>query len=151
MKPARFPIGAMIAPVLLLSPAVHADLVQGPVVVAGEDGDGEEDDRPADGEDRRQERPEAALTGHSLRQLDDRELKDIGICRHQIGDALTDIASELSKRYGIQIQVDGTLATYNFTFTLSDETLEETLSLISSMAPVDARQTGDTVTLSLKK
>jgi ferric-dicitrate binding protein FerR (iron transport regulator) len=65
--------------------------------------------------------------------------------------SLTDIASELSKRYGIQIQVDGTLATYNFTFTLSDETLEETLSLISSMAPVGASQNGDTVTLSLKK
>ena len=30
----------------------------------------------------------------ALRQLDDRELKDIGIYRHQLGDAFTEIARE---------------------------------------------------------
>ena len=38
---------------------------------------------------------EAALV--ALRDLGDRELKDIGIHRHQIGDALTEIASERTR------------------------------------------------------
>ena len=33
-------------------------------------------------------------SGAALRQRDDRELKDIGIRRHQLGDALTEIARE---------------------------------------------------------
>ena len=34
----------------------------------------------------------------ALRQLDDRELKDIGLRRSQIGDAVDDIASERTRR-----------------------------------------------------
>ena len=33
----------------------------------------------------------------ALHQLDDRELKDIGIYRHQIGDAVTEIAHERTR------------------------------------------------------
>jgi hypothetical protein len=64
---------------------------------------------------------------------------------------LTDIANELSKRYGIKVNVEKSVAAYNFTFSLSDETLEETLSLIGSMAPVEARQSNDTVTFSIHR
>jgi len=65
--------------------------------------------------------------------------------------SLTEIAGELSKRYGIKVNVDATVAAYNFTFSLTDETLDETLSLIRSMAPVTARQSNDTVVFSLQK
>lgn len=65
--------------------------------------------------------------------------------------SLTDIAGELSKRYGIKIIVEKNVAEYNFTFSLSDETLEETLSLISSMAPVEAMQSNDTITFRLNR
>jgi ferric-dicitrate binding protein FerR (iron transport regulator) len=65
--------------------------------------------------------------------------------------SLADIAKELSKRYGIKVNVEKSVATYNFTFSLSDETLEETLSLIGSMAPVEAKQSNDTVTFSLHR
>jgi transmembrane sensor len=65
--------------------------------------------------------------------------------------SLADIAKELSKRYGIKVNVDENVAAYNFTFSLSDETLEETLSLIGSMAPVETRQSNDTVTFSLHR
>jgi len=65
--------------------------------------------------------------------------------------SLTDIAKELSKRYGIKVNADASVAAYNFTFTLSDETLEETLSLISSMAPVEAKRSNDTVTFRLHR
>ena len=65
--------------------------------------------------------------------------------------SLTDIAGELSKRYGIKVIVEKNVAEYNFTFSLSDETLKETLSLISSMAPVEARQSNDTVIFSLHR
>lgn len=34
----------------------------------------------------------------ALRQLDDRELKDIGLRRSQIGDAVDDIASDRTRR-----------------------------------------------------
>ncbi len=62
--------------------------------------------------------------------------------------SLGNIATELSERYGIFFQVKETATAYNFTFSLSDETLSETLSLISSMAPVKATLTGDTVVFS---
>ena len=65
--------------------------------------------------------------------------------------SLIDIANELGKRYGIHFEVDESVAAYNFTFSLSDETLEETISLIRSMAPVDATQKGDTVVFRLRK
>ena len=39
-------------------------------------------------------RSEREAARAALRQLDDRELKDIGIYRHQLGDAFTDIARE---------------------------------------------------------
>jgi len=65
--------------------------------------------------------------------------------------SLTDIAKELGKRYGIKVNVDATVADYNFTFTLSDETLDETLSLIGSMAPVEAKKSNDTVTFRLHR
>jgi ferric-dicitrate binding protein FerR (iron transport regulator) len=65
--------------------------------------------------------------------------------------SLIDIANELGKRYGIHFEVDESVAAYNFTFSLSDETLGETLSLIRSMAPVDATQKGDTVVFRLRK
>jgi transmembrane sensor len=65
--------------------------------------------------------------------------------------SLTEIAGELSKRYGIKVNVEKSVAAYNFTFSLTDETLDETLSLISSMAPVEARQSNDTVTFSLHR
>jgi len=65
--------------------------------------------------------------------------------------SLADIASELSKRYGIKVIVEKNVAAYNFTFSLSAETLQETLSLIGSLAPVEARQSADTVVLSLRK
>ncbi|MFZ4707037.1 MAG: FecR family protein [Bacteroidales bacterium] len=59
--------------------------------------------------------------------------------------SLSDIAVELNKRYGIKFLVVKDASAYNFTFSLRDETLEQTLSLISSLAPVEARQSGDTV------
>ena len=59
--------------------------------------------------------------------------------------SLSDIAVELNKRYGIKFLVAKDASAYNFTFSLRDETLEQTLSLISSLAPVEARQSGDTV------
>ena len=65
--------------------------------------------------------------------------------------SLTDIAGELSKRYGFKVIVEKNVAEYNFTFSLSDETLKETLSLISSMAPVEAMQSNDTVIFSLHR
>jgi len=65
--------------------------------------------------------------------------------------SLTDIAGELSKRYDIPFEVDKTVADYTFTFSLSDETLDETLMLIRSMAQVDAIQKGDTVVFRLRK
>jgi len=39
-------------------------------------------------------RCEREAAGAALRQLDDRELKDIGIDRHQLGDAPTEIARQ---------------------------------------------------------
>jgi transmembrane sensor len=65
--------------------------------------------------------------------------------------SLADIARELSKRYGIKVNVEKSVEAYNFTFSLSTETLQETLLLISSMAPVEARQSNDTVTFSLHR
>ncbi len=64
---------------------------------------------------------------------------------------LKDIANELGKRYGLKFLVDQDVTAYNFTFSLSDETLKETLSMISSMAPVKATQSDDTIVLSLRK
>jgi transmembrane sensor len=65
--------------------------------------------------------------------------------------SLADIAKELSTRYSIKVIVEKNVAAYNFTFTLSTETLQETLSLISSIAPVEARQSNDTVIFSLHR
>lgn len=62
--------------------------------------------------------------------------------------SITDIADKLGKRYGVKCRVDKNAVAYNFTFTLSNETLAEALSLISSLAPVNASQKNDTVVFS---
>ena len=65
--------------------------------------------------------------------------------------SLPDIAAELGKRYGVNVRVDKNAAAYKFTFSLGIESLEETLSLIGSLAPVKAIQINDTVVFSVSK
>lgn len=65
--------------------------------------------------------------------------------------SLNDIAAGLGKRYGVKVFVDKNAAAYKFTFTLSTESLEETLSLIGSLAPVKVTQSNDTVVFSVSK
>jgi len=64
---------------------------------------------------------------------------------------LAEIAEKLASRYGISTRVDKNAEKYNFTFKLGTESLEETLQLISSLAPVEARQVKDTLVFSQKK
>jgi len=64
---------------------------------------------------------------------------------------LAEIAEKLASRYGINTRVDKNAEKYNFTFKLGTESLEETLQLISSLAPVEARQLNDTLVFSQKK
>lgn len=61
------------------------------------------------------------------------------------------IAEKLASRYGISTRVNKNAEKYNFTFKLGTESLEETLQLISSLAPVEARQVNDTLVFSQKK
>lgn len=61
------------------------------------------------------------------------------------------IAEKLASRYGISTRVNKNAEKYNFTFKLGTESLEETLQLISSLAPVEARQVKDTLVFSQKK
>lgn len=65
--------------------------------------------------------------------------------------SLTEIVEKLSNRYGVNIQTDKNVSAYNFTFTVGNETLDQTLTLISSTAPINIKRKGDTVMLSLKK
>ncbi len=65
--------------------------------------------------------------------------------------SLNDIAAGLGKRYGVNVRVDKNATAYKFTFTLSTESLDEAISLISSMAPVKAIQSNDTVVFSVSK
>lgn len=64
---------------------------------------------------------------------------------------LSEIAGKLESRYGIPIRVEKNAEKYNFTFKLGTESLNETLQLIGSLAPVQARQINDTLVFSLKK
>ena len=65
--------------------------------------------------------------------------------------SLAEIAATLSKRYGVSFNVEEGASSHKFTFTLGRESLQESLQLISSLAPVEARQTNDTIMLSLRK
>ena len=65
--------------------------------------------------------------------------------------SITDIANELKKRYGINFRVSQNAAAYNFTFSLSEETLVETLALISTLAPIEAKQSNDSIIFCLRK
>lgn len=64
---------------------------------------------------------------------------------------LTEIAGKLGSRYGMATRVEKNAEKYNFTFKLGTESLDETLQLISSLAPVKVRQINDTLVFSLKK
>ena len=64
---------------------------------------------------------------------------------------LPDIAAKVGKRYGVNVRVDKSAAAYKFTFILGTESLEETLSLIGSLAPVKISQINDTVVFSTGK
>jgi transmembrane sensor len=65
--------------------------------------------------------------------------------------SLKDIAKELSNRYGISFQVAENVANYNFTFNLTDESLDEAIGLIRNLAAVDTTKSGDSVVFSLRK
>ncbi|KAF0203267.1 MAG: Fe2+-dicitrate sensor membrane [Bacteroidetes bacterium] len=58
---------------------------------------------------------------------------------------LPEIAIALNQRYGKSFRVENNAATYNFTFSLSGETLKETLELIITLAPVTYRIEGETI------
>jgi len=64
---------------------------------------------------------------------------------------LTNIAMELEKRYGVKFKVEENAAMHNFTFNLSDETLDETLALIGSLAPIEAKHVDNSIVFSLRK
>lgn len=64
---------------------------------------------------------------------------------------LSTIAVELGNRYGMNFRVEKNASAYNFTFTLGAETLDEALTLIGSMAPIEATEINDTIVLSLLK
>jgi ferric-dicitrate binding protein FerR (iron transport regulator) len=64
---------------------------------------------------------------------------------------LAEIADKLADRYGIQARVERNAEKYKFTFKLGTESLEETLRLISSLAPVQASRVNDTLVFSQKK
>ncbi len=65
--------------------------------------------------------------------------------------SLPDIAAKLGIRYGVNFQVDKNATAYNFTFSLRDETLEEALSLVRSLAPIGVKHINDTIVLSSNK
>ncbi len=64
---------------------------------------------------------------------------------------MSEIADRLSKRYGVSIRVEKQAEAYNFTFSCSDEPLDEILALISSLAPVKAIQNNDSIVFTTSK
>ncbi len=64
---------------------------------------------------------------------------------------LNEIATQLGNRYDVNIRVDKNAEAYNFTFSLSNETLDQALTLINALAPVEVKQINDTLIFSLKK
>jgi ferric-dicitrate binding protein FerR (iron transport regulator) len=58
---------------------------------------------------------------------------------------LPEIAKALELRFGKTFSVEKSAATYNFTFSLSTETLTETLELITTLAPVAYKVEGEII------
>lgn len=64
---------------------------------------------------------------------------------------LSEIAGKLSIRFGLKMNVSEKAADYRFTFSLNHETLDESLALIKTLAPVEVKQSGNTLNFDLKK
>ncbi len=64
---------------------------------------------------------------------------------------LSEIVEKLSIRFGLKMNVSEKAADYRFTFSLNHETLAESLALIKTLAPVEVKQSDNTLNFDLKK